>query len=424
LAPVIVFGFIAATSGETVALPFILGFVAMLFTANSYAFMVKRYPVAGSLYVYISKCITPYVGFIAGWVLLLDYLFLPTITGMSVVPYFRQFFPDVPAWLVLVVCILSTGTINLLGVKFLMRMGLFLLIIGELILVASFIIWGKYIVDQNHSVMSLLSFEPFKFDSISALLTATSIAVFSFLGFGAITTLAEEAKNPVRDIPRAIFISIIIGTITMTLIGYLGVLASPDIKNSIHDLVWRNTALFFVSERSGGEIFAIIFTSAFILSQFVCNIVATTACSRLLYGMGRDGVFPKKIFGKVNKRFQTPHYNILLIMALEIVIGLCVSIQTVSEMINFGALLSFILLNISVMVYTFKRWKLQRNGLGIMFKQLLFPLLGIVVLLAILILMHTISLVVGCCWLTIGLIYSAVLWRYRKSEVSLNPKKS
>ena len=104
--------------------------------------------------------------------------------------------------------------------KVLANMGLWLLVVGEIILVTSFVVWGHYIVETGHGVSSLLSLSPFSFTSVAALLGATSIAVLSYLGFDAITTLSEEARNPKKDIPKAIVLSILIGGATMIITGY------------------------------------------------------------------------------------------------------------------------------------------------------------------------------------------------------------
>ena len=408
LSPAIIFGFIAAASGTSVALPFTFAFIAMLFTANSYVFMIKKYPIAGSLYSYVSKTLSPYIGFLSGWVLILDYVLIPTVTAVSAVLFFKNFFPDIPFIIIFIPYILLTGFINIVGVKIIAKMGLFLLIIGELTLILSFVVWGhSAIAHSGEGIAGLFSTQPFAFDNLPALFGATSVAVLTYLGFDAITTLAEEAKNPKKDIPIAIFLSICIGFSTMFLCGYLGVLAFPDIASHLHDDVWKNSALFFISKSAGGNFFAEIFTASFILSMFVFNVVATTAGSRLLFGMGRDGILPKHIFGKIGKKFKTPHYNIMLIMLIEFAVGMTLSVDMIAQMVNFGALLGFTILNFCVMYHTFKNGlDKSSNKFKAVLVQIVFPLLGMSVLLVILLYMDVSSLIVGCSWLLIGIIYS------------------
>ncbi len=317
IAPAIIFGFVLKTSGGTVALPYLIAGIAMSFTAGSYAILVRNFPIAGSLYSYVSRGLNPHIGFLAGWVLLLDYVLIPTIASMSASAYIHQLFPGIGYETLLLIFILSTGLINLFGISVMARLGLILLIIGEIVIFVGFYVWSHAVVVHNIGAGKILSSVPFNFSSISALASATSLAVLSYLGFDAIATLAEEAKNPEKNIPKAIFISILIGAFTMFLTGYLGVLAIPNWRDLMStDPNWVNTTLFYVSKITGGEWFSSFYTAGFVLAMAVFNVVAVAAGSRLLYGMGRDNVLPNKIFGAVNKRWKTPHWNIIIITKL------------------------------------------------------------------------------------------------------------
>lgn len=413
LAPAIIFGLMAFLSGSTVALPYLLACIAMLFTANSYMVFVAHYPIAGSLYTYISRGLSPRIGFIAGWVLLLDYILIPTVTAISAIYYLQRFFPTLNFAVGLVVYATLTGIINILGVRLMARIGLWLLLVGELILIASFIVWGHYIVHQHHGVSSLFSLSAFHFTSIPTLLSATSLAVLSFLGFDAITTLSEESVAPKKNIPKAILFSVIIGGATMVLTGYLGVLASPHILQDIHNASWQQTALFYISKVAGGAVFAEIYTAGFILSMIVFNVVATAAGARLLFAMGRDGVLPKRIFSAIHPRYKTPYLNIMLIVLIECIIGLLSSLQMVSELVNFGALFGFSLLNITLLVMGIKHVKQHGAATprAYYWRWILFPCMGAIVMLTILVSMNPLSLLVGASWLAIGSVYALLLPR-------------
>jgi putrescine importer len=380
----------------------------MLLTADSYMIMVKKFPLSGSLYTYVSRGISPRVGFIAGWVLLLDYILIPTVTAVSAVLYLQHYLPNIAFPILLIGYIFITGSINILGIKLLTNIGLWLLVLGEGVLVSSFIIWGHFVVETQHGVSSLFSLSPFSFNSVPSLLTATSIAVLSYLGFDAITTLAEEANNPKRDIPRAIILSVLIGGSTMILTGYLGILASPDIANDIHNLNWQQTALFYILILTGGTLFAEIYTAGFIISMLVFNVVATAAGARLMFGMGRDGALPKCIFAKVNQKFHTPHYNIIIIILIECFLGLILSVGLISEMVDFGALMGFSLLNISILFMIFKKRKDVKFSMKVLLRHVIIPLLGAMVMVFILVSMNYISLIIGCSWFLIGVIYVLV----------------
>jgi amino acid transporter len=140
-------------------------FIAILFTANSYAIMVKRYPISGSVYTYVSHGVSPHLGFIAGWGLLLDYIMVPTATSVSAVLYIKDYLTHVPYAVILLIYTAIIAIINLLGIKLLARIGLCLLIIGEMVMVVSFIVFGHYVV-RHSGVAGLFSLFPFQFDTV------------------------------------------------------------------------------------------------------------------------------------------------------------------------------------------------------------------------------------------------------------------
>jgi putrescine importer len=424
IAPAIIFGFILTTSGGTVVLPYLLAFVGMSFTAMSYAVLIRKFPVAGSLYSYVARGLNPHIGFLAGWVLLLDYILIPTVTAMSSAMYIKQYFPDVSYEVWLFIFIIGAGVLNLFNVKLMAKLGIWLLLIGEIVIFVGFFVWSKAVIVNKIGVGHFFSMTPFDFSSFGALATATSIAVLSYLGFDAITTLSEEAINPKRDIPRAIFLSVGIGAVTMLLTGYIGTLVIPNWKSFANNPNWVSTTLFHVSQITGGKIFALFYTSGFLLAMVVFNVVATAAGARLLFGMGRDGALPAKIFGAVNRKWKTPHWNIIIIVCLEFLLGSLFQLDKIAELVNYGALLGFILLNVTVIVlFIFKKQAIKENNnksFIIFIKYIFFPALGICVLGWVFLNMHINTLIFGTIWLVIGVVYGLYISNgYRKLPPNL-----
>lgn len=404
LSPAIIFGFVLALSDGTVALPFLIAGVAIFLTAMSYAVMVRHFPLSGSLYHFIARAWHPKMGFIGGWILLLDYLLITTVTSMSASVYIHQLLPSFSYPLILFIFIFATGTINLLGIKIIASLGLMILAIAEVVVVASFIVWAHAIHSLPIGTGALFSIKPFHFLNISSLINATSLAVASYLGFDAITTLAEEAKNPIKDIPMAITLSIIIGGITMVLTGYLGVLAIPNWHQLINSSTFQETALFYVSNITGGHAFALFYSLGFILSMMIFNMVATAATARLLFGMGRDGVLNKKLFGSINQKYKTPHWNIILIMAISFIVGSFSSIDQIANLVNYGALLGFALLNLSVVWFYFS----NKNILFVnknYFRYVIAPLFGFVIVMWVFYGLNEDTHILGTIWLFIGIFY-------------------
>ncbi|MFB6469112.1 APC family permease [Cytobacillus sp. Hz8] len=180
IAPAIIFGILLQISGGTVALPYLLAGVAMLLTAFSYSVMVRNFPLAGSVYSYVGRGWNPYLGFVAGWVLTLDYILIPTVTASSSAYFAQQYFPDVPYWILLAIFSVGTGLLNLFGVELVSKMGLWLLVLGEFVVWVSILVWGNA-VSKGMGTGTLLSTQPFHFDSMSSLAAATSLAIFSLM---------------------------------------------------------------------------------------------------------------------------------------------------------------------------------------------------------------------------------------------------
>jgi amino acid transporter len=413
IAPAIIFGLVLKASGGTVALPYLLAGIAMLLTACAYAAMVRNYPLAGSVYSYVGRSWNPYLGFIAGWVLMLDYVLIPTVTASSSAHFAQQQFAGVPFWVLLAFFSVGTGIVNLFGVELVSRLGLWLLVVGELVIWVSMLVWGNAVAVHHVGEGTLLSTRPFEFASIGGLASATSLAVFSYLGFDAITTLAEETNHPRRDIPRAIFWSIGIGTLTMVACGYVAMLAVPDWRSHLADDNWFDTTLFQISRATGGEGFGVFFTAGYLLELAVFNVVATAAGARLLYGMGRDTLLPKAIFAAVGRRWKTPHWSILIIVAFEFVLGNASSIDTLSNVVNYGALFAFALLNLSVIwLYYVRRHgaggdgvtPVRPKGAGHL-RYFALPVLGAASIIYVWLSMDHFALMVGTAWLAVGIVY-------------------
>jgi len=419
IAPAIIFGYLVQISGGTVSLPYMLAGIAMIFTAMSYSVMVKNYPLAGSIYNYVSRGWNPHVGFLSGWVLILDYILIPTVTSMSASLYIMQFFPQVPYAVWLLVFAVSMGLLNLFGVELMAKLGLWMVAIGEFVVFTGFAVWGYAIAVNGVGTGTLFSSVPFQFTSVSALATATSVAVLSYLGFDAITTLAEETNNPKKDVPKAIYASVIIGMFTMFVTGYLGMLVIPNWQEFINQPGWADTALFHVAELTGGRWFTIFYTAGFVLAMGVFNVVATAAGARLLYGMGRDNMLPKSIFAKINKKYQTPHYNIIIIVVLEYALGIFLTVDKITNLINYGALGGFAALNVGVIwLYYVKKRGNSPEKLGetpnwspeggYHIRYFLAPLLGFLIVAWVFSSMDRTALLVGTVWLVIGIVYEFV----------------
>lgn len=405
IGPAVIFGFLLSTSGGSVALPYALAFVGMIFTILSYSVLIKEYPLSGSIYNYVKYVISPFWGFIAGWLLALDYILIPTITSVSSAIYAHQLVPAISyeAWLLFFVA--SMGVLNLIGIKSTSYINSVILFIQIIIVLLGFVVWTKFLMKTGHGIGSLVHTMPFHFSTYSGLLQASSLAIFSFLGFDAVTTMAEESVNPRKDIPRAMLICTCIGFAIMFVTGYLGMLLYPNWHELISNQGWVNATLFNAAKLTGGDSFSLIYTCGFISAMVITNLVGTAAATRLLYGIGRDGVIPRRFFSAVNQKFKTPHWNIILIMIIEIALGTYANPDQLAELINYGAISGFIMLNFSVIWFGFKRINVLQNELSKIIKYFLFPAIGLIVMLLIFVNMKSITLLFGSAWALAGVAY-------------------
>ncbi|MEV8338731.1 APC family permease [Leucobacter sp. NPDC077196] len=407
LTPLIVlgiFGVIASETGGASASAYLIALVAMLFTANSYGRMAKAYPVAGSAYTYVRRTIDGRVGFLVGWATMLDYLFLPMVIWLIGGSYLQAQFPAVPMPVWILGFILVTTLLNVIGIKVADRVNLVLMAF-QILVIVFFVVLAFADVVRADGGAGLVSATPFTGIDVgfAGIAGGAAIAAYSFLGFDAVTTFTEETIEPERTVPKAIMLIAIIGGGIFVVVSYAVQLVHPGgvFENS-------DTAAYEIANRIGGALFGAVFLAALVVAQFTSGIAAQAAGSRLLYAMGRDGVLPKRVFGALNARFQTPVLSIVAIACVGL-IAIFMDVATSTSFINFGAFIAFIMVNVSVIVY----WAKQRAA-GTHLNPLLylaFPIVGVVVIAALLVQLDIHAITLGSIWLGVGIVILAVATR-------------
>lgn len=404
MTPIIVlgtFGILAQSTSGMVPAAYLAALVAMFFTAMSYGRMAAAFPVAGSAYSYVRKAISPKLGFIAGWAVLLDYLFLPMAIWLIGAAYLHSAFPGVPQWLWVLVFIGITSGINIVGLKLANGINALLMLVQFLVLIAFVALCVHYV--GGDASKPLWSIKPF-FDGdmqMPLIMSGAAIACYSFLGFDAVSTLTEETRDPRRTIPRAIMLITLIGGLIFASVSYFVQIAHPS---SQFDSV--DSAAYEIARNIGGDLFVSIFLIGLIVGQFASGLSAQASGSRLLFAMGRDGVLPKSIFGTLHERFGTP-VNSILLCAVVALLALKLDVTTSTSFINFGAFLAFSLVNLSVI---FHYWiGAQKKGLREVVLFLLFPFIGLAAGLWLMVSLDHLAIYLGLSWLAIGVVYLAVL---------------
>lgn len=412
IAPMAVYGFVARQSFGMVPLVYAIGIVAMLFTALSYRQMSRVFPFAGSVYSYVQRGLHPYAGFLAGWMILADYLLTPALIYAFSASWLHGLMPTLPSWIWVVGFVAINTSINILGIRLQARMHFSLLIV-ELVALAIFVTLAIHYVFIAHQGAGGWSATPVwqpQHMNGGFLATATSIAVLSFLGFDSISTLAEEAREPRRTVGNATVLTLLILGVIFIAETYLAALAHPDYRSLDAEL-----GFFQIARQIGGQWLYLALILINVAAAGIANaLTAQAAISRILFSMGRDRVLPGGGFlSYVNPRFRTPMNATLLVAAISLLLALLVPGVVLLKLVNFGALTAFMLLNLTVFVYFFLKKKQRRAILG----YAVFPMTGLAIVAFVWCGFDRVTFLFGGAWLLFGLVLSAVKYRHISSIV-------
>jgi amino acid transporter len=403
IAPQSIYGEIQLASGGMTPLVYLVGALAISFTALAYMHMSNRFPIAGSVYAYVQRGINPHFGFIAGWLILLDYLFVPALLYVMVAGWGVALIPQIPWFVWILIFVVFNTLVNIRGME--MTKGvdwiMFLMEIGILLV---FVIIGLKFVLGGGGYGSLSTapfYQPGKVDA-NFIASATSIACLSFLGFDGMSTLAEETIRPEKTVGKGILIALCGIAVVFVLQTYVAALIQPDWES-----IDPATGFFDAAAAAGGEGLRVVLLVINILAVGVANTMAAqTATARMLYGMGRDGVIPR-IFAKIHPKYQTPFFGTLIVGAISCVLPLVLTLSQLVRLVNFGALSSFVFLNVAVFIFFFIKEK-RRNTFGDIVKFLICPICGVAILLFVFSGFEKLTYIIGFSWLVVGIIIGAI----------------
>ncbi|RNB80220.1 APC family permease [Brevibacillus fluminis] len=402
LAPISIFsiyGVAIQSSKGMIATAYVIASVVMLFTAYSYGMLVKAFPTAGAAYSFAQKSIHSNVGFIVGWTIILDYMFCPLISALFFGIFITSYFPAIPFYVVIIFFVTVITVVNVLGIKIAANFNALLLTL-QIIFCISFIALSVKGLLDGKGMGTLVSTIPF-FDpnvKMASLLSIVPLLSFTYLGFDAVTTLAEETKNPRKTLPKAMFLITLIASLLFIAISYFAQLVYTDIDSFIDP----ESASMQIFAYIGGNIFVSIFVAIWATAGLASAVASSSSAARVLYVMGREHVLPYKFFGYLSPKYHTPVFNLLLV-AVVAMGALVLDVLTVTSFINFGALFAFTMVNLSVISHYFIKQK-KRSGKDIIL-YLILPLIGAFFTGLFLIKLDFHSLLLGGLWLACGLIY-------------------
>jgi putrescine importer len=397
------FGIVADTTGGHVPLSYLVILGAVVITALSYARIVPLFPRAGSAYTYTREAINPHLGFLVGWAATLDYLLLPMINALLSSIYMTVAFPGIPAWVWIVSTIVLCTVLNLTGVKLAANVNIGLVVIQVVVALAFVVLATKNILEGANGAG--FSWTPFYSADVdpSAIGAGAAILALSFLGFDAISTMAEEARDPKRDIPRAIMIIVAAAGAFFVTITYVMQVLFPDVA-AVGDIVGASPE---IAKYIGGAAFQAIFIGGYMTAVYGCGITQQMSAARLIYAMGRDGVLPTRLFGVLN-RSGVPAANVVLIGLLASS-AVFLDLYQAASLINFGAFVAFAFVNLAV-IFTYARLlpdRDRRSKLGFV----VLPAIGVLINVWLWLNLESSAKVVGLVWVVLGL--GVLLWRTR-----------
>lgn len=406
-APVGLFGVLDAVSHGAIVLVYLVATCVMALTAFSYARMSNEFPNAGAVYIYCSAGIHPRIGFLVGWLLLLDYMFIPSVAYLFSGISLNAIIPSVPIWLWTCLAVLLTATLNLIGIKKSTKITLVILVL-EIIVITLVLIVGLYILIKQGSQRDLL--EPFTGGlgfTWGHLLTAVSIAVLSYLGFDAIATFAEEYEGKKEVVGKAIVICLILAGLLFVLQTYVIALLSPFSPEMLNDNPeLQGKAYYDIVHQELSAWLGIALAVMKAVGAAFAAMVGQAAASRLLFSMARDGRLPKPL-AKVGKKSGIPIVALIMVACFNLLLAILASLHAdglkrLVSFVDIGALSAFVMLHVAVIGYF--RIKQQRRGISSWLFDVFIPIMGIIVLLPILLHIDHIAQWVGLIWLIIGVL--------------------
>jgi amino acid transporter len=404
IAPFGIFGSVFQGSGGMVALAYAIGMLAMMFTAASYSQMSRAFPMAGSVYTYAGRGIHQSVGFLAGWLILLDYILVPGLLYLIASIAMNSLVPGIPVWIWLVGFVVLNTVVNYLGIETTAKVNRFMLV-AELIVLAIFIVVGIVALTQGKGrgfdFTPLYNKTTF---SWSLVFGSVSIAVLSFLGFDGISTLAEENRDAAKAIGRSMVAALLLAGTLFIVQTWVASLLVNDPAKLISQGDPNGTAFYDAARVAGGPWLASLTALATAIAWgFANSLVAQAATSRLLFAMARDRQLPS-FLAKVSPKHGVPVNATIVVAGVSLVLGLYMAsrsdgITLLSSLVNFGALTAFLVLHISVIVHY-----MVRNGSRDWWRHLISPTLGFLILAYVVVNAKVAAQTLGFVWLAIGVV--------------------
>jgi len=414
----------AVTAGPALTLAFVIAAVACGFAALCYAEFASTVPVAGSIYTYSYATLGEIVAWMIGWDLLLEYGLATSTVAVGWSGYFQSLLKgfgmvlpealraapgavpglhtvfNLPAFLIMMVLTFMLS----LGVRESARLNNVMVLIKTGVVLLFIVVGVNYVKPEN--------WQPFMPFGAGSVMSAAALVFFAFIGFDAVTSAAEEVKNPTKDLPIGIIGSLAICTVLYVAVAAImtGIVPFMNFKGVDHPV---SLALQY----AGQDWIAGLVDLAAILGMSTVILVMAYGQTRILFAMSRDGLLPKKL-SEVHPKYGTPFFATWMVGIIFGLIAAVVPLDVLAELVNIGTLAAFSLVSLAVIILRKKRPDLHRAfrcpGVPVI------PALAIIFCITLMTFLSWHTWVAFVIWLVIGL---AVYFGYARSRSLLNGKQ-
>ncbi len=369
LTPVVIVPLVFASAGNGTWIAYLFAMIGMLLVGANINQFAKRSATPGSLYSFVTRGLGVNAGFLSGWCLILAYLLTATAVLAGAVNYAGLLLDMVhlhpPTAVLFAIGCATAWFIAFRDVKLSTRIMLAL----EVMSMALILILGVLVLQRHHTAIDLDQFDVRTMD-FSGLKAGLILAVFSYVGFESATTLGEEAKNPLKSIPRAVLLSTAISGVFFIVSAYIAVLGFKAMGGSLA----TSTAPFNeLASNLNLDLLGILISIGAVVSLFACTLANVTAASRIIYSMGRHGIFHPHL-ATAHKTNDTPHNattmasSIIFILAF-ILLSLGRSVLEIfndlSTIATYGFLTVYALICVAAPMYLQRRKQLTAGAIGL-----------------------------------------------------------
>jgi APA family basic amino acid/polyamine antiporter len=379
----VVTGIVAGLAGSALVVSMIVAAAIAFFTALSFAELAAWQPVEGSVYEYARQVISPFSGFLAGWMWMVSNTFTGAAVSLGFAYYLTATFPDLPANVVAAVLCLAFTALNFFGAHESARLNT-ALVVAKLLILGFFVVFGAF----NANTANFAPFEPLN----AGVLYGAYFIFFAYTGFARAAVVAEEVKDAKRNVPKALLLSLAVSTVIYVLVGIVavGLVGSNSLAGS-------NSPLAEAISATGSPLAVQVVSFGGLLATASVLLTAVLGVSRMSYSMARGGDLPQ-VLARLNTKFCTPHYSIWAVGILMAVLVLFFDLTGVVAVSTFGALFYYAFTNASALKLKTEKRRYHK----------LVPIVGLgtcIVLLAFVLFIATQAWIIGCVCLIAGAVY-------------------